>query len=67
VTGPYSEVMPRLSPDGKWLAYASNESGGFEIYVRPFPAPGAHVQVSQGGGNGPVWGRELRGKTAPKQ
>ena len=39
VTGPYTESLPRLSPDGKWLAYQSNETTNFHIYVRPFPAP----------------------------
>jgi serine/threonine-protein kinase len=55
VTGPASEQMPRLSPDGKWLAYQSDESGRFEIYVRPFPEPGARVQVSSDGGTEPLW------------
>ncbi len=51
-----------LSPDGRWLAYSSNESGREEVYVRPFPpGPGKWV-VSRGGGNEPRWahnGREL--------
>ena len=58
-----SELFPALSPDGRWLAYQSNESGGFEIYVRPFPETGsAKWQVSTAGGNEPKWsstGREL--------
>ena len=49
--------MPRLSPDGKWLAYQSNESGRFEIFVRPFPGSGARTVVSDAGGTEPVWGR----------
>jgi serine/threonine-protein kinase len=60
VTGPYSETQPRLSPDGKWLAYQSSESGRFEIYVRPFPGSGARVQVSDNGGAEPVWARSGR-------
>ena len=56
VSGPYTENMPRLSPDGRWLAYMSNESGRFETYVRPFPGSGARVQVSENGGTEPVWG-----------
>jgi serine/threonine-protein kinase len=48
--------MPRLSPNGKWLAYQSNETGEFEIYVRPFPGAGGRVQVSAGGGLEPLWG-----------
>ncbi len=60
VTGPETESMPRLSPDGKWLAYQSNEGGRFEIYVRPFPASGARIQVSDNGGTEPLWGRSGR-------
>jgi len=60
VTGPETESLPRLSPDGKWLAYQSNESGRFEIYVRPFPASGARIQVSDNGGSEPIWGRTGR-------
>ena len=40
LSGPSNEQWPRFSPDGRWLAYESNESGKFEIYVRPFPGPG---------------------------
>jgi Tol biopolymer transport system component len=60
VTGPSTESLPRLSPDGKWLAYQSNESGRFDIYVRPFPGSGARVQVSDLGGTEPIWGRDGR-------
>ena len=63
VTGPASEIEPAVSPDGRWLAYASNESGTPEVYVRPFPDAGsARWQVSVAGGRDPVWshsGREL--------
>jgi len=59
----YEEVAPMLSPDGRWLAYASNESGRYEIYVRPFPDVNAGKwQLSRDGGMEPVWahsGREL--------
>ena len=51
----YDAFMPALSPDGRWLAYATNESGRYEIYVRPYPGPGAAVQVSQEGGTEPLW------------
>ena len=44
LSGPFTEQQPRFSPDGRWLAYESNESGAFEIYVRPFPGPGASGQ-----------------------
>jgi len=58
---------PNFSPDGKWVAYASNESGNSEIYVRPFPAAGGRWQVSDGGGRFPRWsgdGRELFYRTS---
>ena len=51
----YSEVSPRFSPDGKWIAYQSNESGRFEIYVRSYPDGETVRQVSTDGGSGPVW------------
>jgi Tol biopolymer transport system component len=57
---PANEAGPVVSPDGRWIAYASNESGRYEIYVRPFPTPGAKVQVSLGGGLEPVWSRDGR-------
>ena len=59
---PFAEVYPAFSPDGRWLAYQSDESGTKEIYVRPFPGPGGRWQVSSGGGTAPCWskdGREL--------
>jgi Tol biopolymer transport system component len=49
------EVSPALSPDGHWMAYASNESGRHEVYVRSFPGMGARYQVSLDGGLEPVW------------
>jgi serine/threonine-protein kinase len=48
-------AVPEFSSDGRWLAYSSNESGRFEIYVLPFPGPGPRVQVSSDGGNVPRW------------
>jgi serine/threonine-protein kinase len=54
---PAYESSPAFSPDGHWLAYASDESGNFEIYVRPFPGPGGRWQISTGGGYYPVWSR----------
>ena len=51
------EEFPEFSPDGRWLAYASDESGRPEIYVRPFPGPGGRWQISQQGGVGPLWAR----------
>jgi Tol biopolymer transport system component len=57
---PFDEVSAQFSPDGKWIAYASNESGRYEIYVRPFPGPGAAIRVSVHGGRAPVWRRDGR-------
>jgi serine/threonine-protein kinase len=55
---PARETTPALSPDGKWLAYASDESGTFEIYVRPFPdVSTARWQISTAGGSYPLWSR----------
>jgi eukaryotic-like serine/threonine-protein kinase len=56
----YDAFMPSLSPDGRWLAYAANGTGRHEIYVRPFPGPGAPVQVSQDGGTEPAWSADGR-------
>ncbi len=56
------ERFAMFSPDGGWLAYQSNESGQYEIYVRSFPSPGSKRLVSAGGGTNPRWnpnGREL--------
>jgi serine/threonine-protein kinase len=53
----FSEIAPEFSPDGRWLAYTSNESGSTEVYVRPFPGPGGRTQVSSGGGMFPMWAR----------
>ena len=57
---PFDDYMPAVSPDGRWLAYASNASGRYEVYVRPFAGAGAPVQVSEGGGTEPVWSRDGR-------
>jgi serine/threonine-protein kinase len=58
----FDDQVPTFSPDGRWIAYRSNESGGYEIYVRPFPGPGAKCPISTGGGLYAFWsknGREL--------
>jgi serine/threonine protein kinase/Tol biopolymer transport system component len=59
---PSDEAVPRFSPDGRWLAYTSDESGRYEIYVQPYPGPGGKWQISTEGGTEPAWnpnGREL--------
>jgi serine/threonine-protein kinase len=71
LNGPFGEYEAYFSPDGLWLAYASNESGRFEVYVRPFPGPlaearsaeagpGGKWQVSTAGGRLPTWSRSRR-------
>src|SRR5262249_22512480 len=50
-----SEIGGTLSPDGRWLSYASDVSGRFEVYVQSFPGGGGKRQVSTGGGNHPRW------------
>ncbi|MCH7977724.1 MAG: PD40 domain-containing protein [Acidobacteria bacterium] len=54
---PFREAAPRFSPDGRWLAYVSDESGRPEIYAQPFPGPGKKWQISTAGGIEPVWAR----------
>jgi eukaryotic-like serine/threonine-protein kinase len=59
---PFDERSPRFSPDGKWLAYVSDESGRNDVYVQPYPGPGSKWLISTDGGIDPVWskdGREL--------
>src|SRR6202030_1842180 len=66
---PFNETAPRFSPDGRWLAYSSDESGRREIYVQPYPGPGGKRQISTEGGTEPVWnpdGRELFYRCANK-
>ena len=48
----------RLSPDGRWAAYDSDESGTNELYVRSYPNPATRIQVSAGGGSDPTWARD---------
>jgi Tol biopolymer transport system component len=55
---PFNQTYAVVSPDGKWLAYASDESGGFEIYVDSFPTPGRRARLSVGGGTEPRWARD---------
>ncbi len=61
LAGDYGERTPSLSPDGSWLAYISNETGAYEVYVRPFPdVDSRRWQVSTDGGLQPVWSRDGR-------
>ena len=55
VATPADEYMPAISPDGKWLAYVSDESGRSEVYLRPVPGPGARTQISNEGATEPAW------------
>ena len=55
-----NEVSPVVSPDGRWLAHMSDESGDMEVYVQRFPDGGGRQRVSTGGGTRPVWGPEGR-------
>jgi len=62
VASPYEESYGAPSPDGRWLAFVSNQSGTQEVFVRPLQGEGEQVQISQGGATEPVWspnGREL--------
>jgi hypothetical protein len=54
----FTEASPRISADGHWLAYTSNESGQNEVYVQQFPGGGQRWMVSRGGGTNPVWARD---------
>src|SRR5882672_10343817 len=61
---PFDEYEPAFSPDGRWIASTSSESGRLEVYVRPFPrgapAGSGKWQISTGGGVHPIWSRDGR-------
>jgi len=57
LNGPHEERSPAFSPDGRWLAYSSNESGDYEVYVQAFPGTGARWQISTTDGQHPKWSR----------
>ncbi len=62
IATPFDDNYARISPDGRWVAYTSNESGRYEVYVAPFPGGGSKSQVSNAGGAFPRWrqdGREI--------
>jgi Tol biopolymer transport system component len=54
----FTQIIASFSPDGRWVAYCSNESGEFKVYVVPFPGPGGKWQVSAGSGCTPRWRRD---------
>ena len=56
----FNQTQSQVSPNGRWIAYTSNESGGDEVYVESFPRPGSRYQVSTHGGVQPRWGAEGR-------
>ena len=55
VATPADDAQPSFSPDGRWLAYASNVTGEMQVFITAFPGPGARLQVSTAGGVMPVW------------
>jgi serine/threonine-protein kinase len=55
---PFWESAAMFSPDGRWIAHTSDESGRREVYVRPYPGSGEKVQISNEGGEQPVWARD---------
>jgi Tol biopolymer transport system component len=62
LASPFNEVQGRFAPNSRWIAYASDESGKFEVYVRPFPAANGQWLISAAGGSQPEWrhdGKEL--------
>ncbi|HET9386257.1 MAG TPA: protein kinase [Gemmatimonadales bacterium] len=56
----FQERNGQFSPDGRWIAYVSNETGSDEVYIQPFPGPGGKIQVSNSGGTDPRWRRDGR-------
>jgi Tol biopolymer transport system component len=66
----FNEAQGQFSPDGRWMAYSSNESGRTEVYVQAFPASGGKWQISTAGGSFPRWrrdGKELFYRTADQK
>jgi serine/threonine-protein kinase len=59
-TSPAGEILARFSPDGRWIAYSSDETGNYEVFVRAFPGPGGRWQISNGGGVHPRWSPDGR-------
>jgi hypothetical protein len=59
-TSLYDEINGRLSSDGHWVVYQSNEAGEYDVYLRPFPGPGRAWRISTNGGTWPAWRRDGR-------
>jgi WD40-like Beta Propeller Repeat len=57
LNSPADERQARVSPDGTWIAYTSNEDGTEQVYLRSFPISGPRIQVSASGGSQPIWAR----------
>jgi Tol biopolymer transport system component len=58
----FNEFQAQISPDGRWIAYTSDETGSYEVFVQAFPTPAEHLRISTSGGSEPQWrgdGREL--------
>jgi dipeptidyl aminopeptidase/acylaminoacyl peptidase len=60
VQTPANEDEVRFSPDSKWIAYTSDQSGRVEVYVQGYPTPGERIQISTNGGARPLWRRDGR-------
>jgi dipeptidyl aminopeptidase/acylaminoacyl peptidase len=58
IESPFFDAGSQFSPDGRWLAYNTNESGRSEVYVVPFPGPGGRVRISTAGGDNARWRRD---------
>jgi len=58
LNSPYWEAYPEISPDGRWMAYQSTESGRYEVYVQTFPVVGNKKQISNNGGTEPLWSHD---------
>ena len=56
--GESAELHGAMSPDGKWMAYTSDETDSYDVFVRPFPGPGGRWQISKDGGIRPMWSRD---------
>jgi Tol biopolymer transport system component len=60
IATPADELAATFSPNGRWVAYVSDETGERQVYVQPYPGPGPRIPISSDGGEGPVWSRDGR-------